>query len=776
MQRLNLNSMPGIIKHDSLSLFKLALQKISDQPQKDLLQQNFDESFAGVLHYFSGLLAEAKAVLKGDHGAAQRLIHLLTSVKQHVPLQRIDVEELHLTARHSELSFISEPELLQLVVGVVRASTNSAEASEMLAGLTYLLMPLMRLEEKFSAVTELFNGNPVPMQMMSQDLGGFFDGPDGPILPGDPNLGGWIPYMRGGILGVSNIPLWKPANHDNDMWRVHRFDTPGHAPWNTICSLEALKKAAEVQANGPQYNIDSITPIDACPGELIVLRGRNFSSGGSVEFESGEIVEDAQWSDTEIRVVIPAGTSAGQIKLNILQQTIVVCGTSIPVNRLGTGILYNGGSPIIYSVTVNGSPLQVLKPNSVTPVEIVTSTTAGTTVMVDLFISGSLRFTANPMSGGFNIVQVRTPANVPGPVSGELVVTVTSRCGIVTVRYPVGIAFPPLVAISFIEVTQGVQTSLAQQNQVPPYVMPTVAWKDTAVRIHCDVFRPGSNSHEVNVSGKLIVDTVNQIAPRNPGLTATVKTNSDAAVTDSTLNFIIPAGMLAPALHKLEVTIIINEPGSHYTVTKTIFWEWIDKAPMPVRFFYLDIQSNINRATMQTYARDVLDLIPTPLSRIYIDTRQTFISSNYDLRNKDGWDDLLDALDDMRDDENEQYGIHWLGIVPYDPGNTGSTAGVAKPTVFRDTSDTAIAYANQPESGAHELGHTYGLGHINDPGLGNLNQKPPYDDLDNHGFTRRPSFDVRKIRANPKERDLMGLYDPQHFGLTNWPRLVKMQF
>ena len=70
---------------------------------------------------------------------------------------------------------------------------------------------------------------------------------------------------------------------------------------------------------------------------------------------------------------------------------------------------------------------------------------------------------------------------------------------------PVWISVPPVLTIEYIEVTQGVQTGLAQV--LAGQGMPMVANKDTAIRVHLQCNRGGWFSNQLgNITGSLLVD------------------------------------------------------------------------------------------------------------------------------------------------------------------------------------------------------------------------------------------------------------------------------
>ena len=173
---------------------------------------------------------------------------------------------------------------------------------------------------------------------------------------------------------------------------------------------------------------------------------------------------------------------------------------------------------------------------------------------------------------------------------------------------------------------------------------------------------------------------------------------------------------------------------------------------------------------MLEYLRDVLDFLPTAITDIGIAAPEWY-PHTYDLGDPDERQDLLDDLEDAWDDADEDSDdVRWIGIIPaYERfhGMSPTWGGLSgTPSI------AVLAVGDQPESGAHELGHSYGLHHVNLPTEGDFHPKSPYDPVDNNGYHRRPAFDVRKSVAVPLPvGDLMSYFNPGRPGITTWMRL-----
>jgi hypothetical protein len=110
------------------------------------------------------------------------------------------------------------------------------------------------------------------------------------------------------------------------------------------------------------------------------------------------------------------------------------------------------------------------------------------------------------------------------------------------------------------------------------------------------------------------------------------------------------------------------------------------------------------------------------------------IHSDNDLSTEDGWDDLLEDLDDVAGDVDDSWDHTWVGLLPAKQPN--GPAFKINGSARIDTTDRPWPLANDylvmavtagsPSSFAHELGHTFGLDHAGCPAGGD--RKPDYID------------------------------------------------
>lgn len=741
--------------------------------------------------YLERCSQQAEAVLYGDLGAANRLWMLLKEPISACPIipQSI-LDEIARHARLLEPRTIAGDVLLRLIAGVVRAANQPVEADVMLHSLKRLLEPLF-LSDLVAAAAE---------RAERRDL--------------QTLITAWSsPQWRAALTQVCppeltqkpderNKPVlnWDRLPFDMDTWRDPQpaDEFPLWKIW--ICPGGIRKAMSQIDRFGERYTIDSISNPGACSGQMITIHGRNFGSTGRVYFPSPDVddaafglgtgdfgvlvgVEPARWTDTEIDVVVPPWATSGELHLNAFTRHRDPCAT-IDVYRLGNTIPFEGGLAGVFEVSIAGNKVDLTssEPSNLVPGDAVALTwraTVGPTVKIHIRLieSGNVLFERTNLAGGFAGLVLPVPDPEPKePRRATLEFTATSACGAVEpLRIPVFLSVPPRLTIQYVEVTQGVQVDLAEV--LAGRAMPTVAHKDTAVRVHMHCDRHGWYYNKLDkITGALFVDgrqlpptNVRNLPPADRGF-ASVQGFSNPEITSNTLNFTIPAAWLTPGTHMLTVRVICNDPTGMIVVGQTLSWTWLAKSPLRVRAIWMSLYPSTEG--MLDYTRRVLDYLPTPLTDIGI-AHPGGHTHPYDLSNKDGWEDLIDDLEDLWDDFDEDSGVRWLGIVS--PSERFGRPPFTTAGISGTPSIAVLAMGDVPHAGAHELGHSLGLNHVNQPP-----GKPdgPYDTVDNGGMLRRPPFDVRSSTAvSLPAVDLMAYPPlPVRPGITTWLRLFNMNF
>ena len=739
---------------------------------------------------------EAERVLHGDLGAATRLWLLLNHPIDVGPALPSSVfDEIARGARREAPHAIAGDALLHLVAAVVRAANQPSEAETMLDTLGRLLRPFFLLDVAAAAAERAGEGDITPLHTAvtayaapewRRALARIADHAlvrkppafDRPVLdqPGD-----------GGLGLDENRAKFDPASWTDEQSSaaLHGWDLRWH------CVGDVHKHMSEIDRFGGRYTIDSLSNADACPGQTITIHGQNFGPRGRVSFPYPDVsdpafsagggvrmegVEPTRWTDTEIDVVVPAWATVGELRLDAFTRYVDLC-TTIDVYRLGNSILFQGGLAGVYKVSVSGveldpdaTPACNLAPGD--SVALTWRASSGPTVRLTIqLMDGATelwRQTNLPGGSGGTVLTVPNP-EPHVPRSATLVFTATSACGATQpLRVPVFLSVPPKLTIQYVEVTQGVQGDLG--DVLAGRGMPTVANKDTAVRVHMNCDRGGWYGNKLDrVTGALIVDG-RSLSPTNVRVVvpdhgfAGINGLSNPQFTNDTLNFTIPAAWLTPGKHTLTVRVVCDDPSGRITIAQNVDWTWIAKSPMRVRARWMALYGD--DATMLDYLRHALDYLPTALTDIGIAAPRWF-SHTYDLGNEDGWNDLLDDVEDAWDDADEDSGVRWLGIVPASERRPGM--GLAMSGWSGTPSIAVLAMGDSPLIGAHELGHSYGLHHINLPaGV----PKGPYDSADNGGMLLRPGFDVRAGTAiTLPAADLMSYFPTRDPGPSTWLRL-----
>jgi hypothetical protein len=776
------------------------LERVRD----NLTLAGFSETSAALLSdvtrhaaYVERCSREADAVLHGDLGATTRLWLLLNQPIDAGPaLPSSVLDEIASGGRQEAPRAIDGDALLRLVAGVVRAANQPPEVETMLEALGRLLRPLFLLDLAAAAAERAGQGDTNPLRTFvtahasPEWRNALARTPDEAMVRKPPTFDRPVlDYPEDGGLGLDE----NRANFDPASWTGEQSSAALRG-WDLQwrCVGDVHTRMSEIDRFGGRYTIDSLSNIEACPGQTITIRGQNFGHRGRVSFPYPDVsdpafgagggvkfvgVEPTRWTDTEVDVVVPSWATVGELRLAAFTRYTDLC-TTIDVYRLGNSILFQGGLAGVYKVYVAGVELDpdAKPPHNLAPGDSVALTwqaSSGPTVRltIQLMDGATELWKQTNLLGGYRGTVLTVPDPEPHvPRGATLVFTATSACGATQpLRIPVFLSVPPTLTIQYVEVTQGVQGDLG--DILAGRGMPTVADKDTAVRVHMNCDRGGWYGNKLDrITGALIVDG-HWLSPTNVRVVvpdrgfAGINGLSKPQFTNDTLNFTIPAAWLTPGRHTLTVRLVCDDPSGRITIAQNVDWTWIGKSPMRVRALWMALYGD--EPTMLDYTRQALDYLPTALTDIGIAGPRWF-SHAYDLGTDEGWNDLLDDVEDEWDDADEESGVRWLGIIPASERRPGMS--LAWGGLSGTPSIAVLAMGDRPLSGAHELGHSYGLHHINLPaGV----PKGPFDPADNGGMLQRPGFDVRAGTAiSLPAADLMSYFPTRGPGISTWLRLV----
>lgn len=742
--------------------------------------------------YLQRCANEAEAVLHGDLDAATRLWLLLRQpIDAGRLIPRSILHDVAGDSRRSAPTVIDADVLLRLIAGVVRAANQPSEAEAMLDALGRLLQPLFHLDIAGAAAERARHG-------YAQALDTFVTAHSAPHWR-DLLIRLAEPAPTRDLLKIGKPKLdWDRVPLDLGSWR-DEVVKPTIDQWDSgwPCMGSTQLWASQIDRFGARYTIDSIENPEACAGQTVTIHGTNFGPPGRVSFKFPDPQDPAfelgagdpgmligvmpkRWTDTEIKVVVPVWATAGELHLDAFTRHEDPC-MKLDVYRLGNSILFRGGLASVYQVSLGGVEIYPTstQPTNVNPKDAVALTwhSSGgptTRIKIQLMDGPTVLWEQSDLPGGFGgvVLSIAADKDPQKPTSATLVFTATSDCGATRpLSIPVWLSVPPRLSIQYVEVTQGVQGDLG--DVLAGRGMPTVANKDTAVRVHMNCDRGGWFDNKLDkITGALLVDgrrlsptNVRVFIPPDRGFAA-IRGLSDPNFTNDTLNFTIPAAWLTPGAHTLTVQIVCNDKSGKIVLGQNVNWTWINKAPIRVRGLYMALYGS--DGFILDYVRRALDYLPTPLTDIGI-AGPHWYTHTYDLSDDAAWGDLLSDLENEWDDWDEASGVRWLGIIPASerlPGVTLAWGGMAHVPGI-----AGLAMGDDPVSGAHEIAHTFGLHHVDLPAGAS---KGPYDTVDNGGFLRRPPFDVRSSEAfSLPAGDLMTYFPPQRPGITTWMRLFQ---
>ena len=562
------------------------------------------------------------------------------------------------------------------------------------------------------------------------------------------------------------------------------------------CVLHDLETA--IRSRGGYY-IDSIT--EGCPGAQIVIDGRGFGLfPGEVVFPAsdGELaVRPAlrDWTSDRILVAVPAGAVSGVVRLRVRTQPLWFCNrTSVALFRYGQGRYWAGGNPVVRSFSIDIDDPACVAPESNVLLAWEAAQAPVSLRVTDQFDGGVLLDRNDLPATG--TVEVAMPA-VTEDHSLLIVASVQNACGLARVERQVVISVKPILCIEGIEVTQGIQTFDFDPSAAN--TVPTVAHKDTIVRVYVSSDRGGFNNDETEVTGSLEIDghvlaPINGLSPvtlvGTPFIIARRRDLIDRSQTDHTLNFRIPAALAEGAKDLAIVVEAPTEAGSPST-GRTSSWEWSDHGTLRIRYVRVrTTDTDVPGGSLEptdaearfTIERAV-DLLPTPVTDIAparVPIHETTLDYRSENRTPPGQRvDVRDDLSDLHDcrltewldtvDEPcpaEDRAI-WVGIV------RNSIGGVARSSLATALSSwyrvTDLQACGRRILTAHEIGHALGLGHT-DTGAGSPSRPDPHP---NGGFLSDVPFDpFWNTTVAAPVADFMSYDAPRWVSAHNWNRLL----
>lgn len=589
------------------------------------------------------------------------------------------------------------------------------------------------------------------------------------LVTGDPRrFQGALDFIAG-ECGPTDLPLPRvPERHGHPCPDL-AFQKPD------LCEVERRACEAEMVVAfrrlrfRPRYRIDLITPVGACVGTTIVITGADFGTQpGTVCFPSpdrGSVCTAPQsWTDDRIVAVVPAGAGSGPIYLDILDEVLLVCDSTIPIKRQGSGnVAFMGGGAAVSAIGVNGRAghpwLEPGEPATVSWVADRGPAGAtvrlrilwGSTTILDqsgLAASGTAAFTA-PM------VAVETTVRIE--------VTATTACGSATRTRDVLITKRSELTMQGIEVTQATQYYRSAQHLPGAWVqadnsVTLIENKRTLARVYVDsgldAFDIGAGVGVVPGVAGWLHGTRDGVALPGSPLAAIVpvdaRRNDPYADTrgafDRTLNFELPPDWRTGTV-TLRAEIrpggSLNERRIRGPVSSSVAVSFqaarrLRLVGVMVNYTGWQIDAAGNRVAVNVAAPAYASLVTAAnwLRRTYPINDVEFrvapgnetIAFGGDLTDGSGagcgtqWGRLMDRLRDLASDYSGDDDAVWVGVLPvgWNGSAWGGCGGGASGAV-----GLAVIFSNDTgPTLAQEAGHGYGRNHA--PGCGAGGPDPGY--------------------------------------------------
>lgn len=710
------------------------------------------------LEWVAALSGDARRTLAGDPAATARLRTALLGLGAGPEV--VDAPDAvgggFFTERPDVLRVIRTEELAPLVAAAIWAADDPAEAQAMLNGLAAMLWTAPWAEMLLQA--SQLNDPPVMRTMMGAPGGGWgllpgFGLPGGG-LPGGP---GWPGGPGGsGIPGVPKDKKHPPVHVDTEIWDHVPFF---HFPVNQMpddkerCLIGAMVQVARLQRDTPHYEIRSLSNPQACRGQPLTLTGVNFGLYGSVVFPgvNAEVTSSQceLWSDTKIRLRVPMTAEPGDLRLSILVRDLDLCGRIFHVYKQGTSLTYfNGGVPGIQSFRVEyETGTVVAAPDSDVTVDFKTSIGEGVTAQLRVF-RGTTQVNFFPiLPGGMHTLTFRTP-KVEQPTDLRVVLHVENGCGNTEQTITLVVAQQPNLIITQMEVTQAIQrlnntVRLASHRRTMVRVYLSTELNNFSYTSATRALPGVTGTVKLIRAGQVIATVQPTVA--TPTTVQTVFFPYAREDLNSSLNFVLPSEHLSGPL-ALEVRVWVQDPPRGVVCTTNCSdLRFVNVNFEPVRGISLVkilVADDWRGLPMPTDAEFFASLqgakarfpVPDDGWDIRIHPGMWHIHSDNDLSTEDGWDDLLEDLDDVAGDASDSWDHRWVGLLPAkQPGGpsfkingNARTETTDRPWPLANDYLVMAVLAGTPSSFAHELGHTFGVDHSGCPAGGP--NKPDYID------------------------------------------------
>ncbi len=652
--------------------------------------------------------------------------------------------------------------------------------------------------------------------------GRFFPGAGDATWPWPEEVGN-PPRPRGGAVGglpwpeVDGPPWPSPNGLPRPKWpaspRDELFPLDHCEASRRVCEMDVigvLRGFQPLPSSAWKGKITGLTPTAACPGHTLVLHGVSFGATQPphIAVLIGEVEAPVvTWSDTRITIIVPSFAHAGTVgfrdRTAESERARAFENNQRALDDLGNGLSCLGQA--------RRFPASVYQPAPV--VENQAARFGGTTPEIDFF-------RANGSAGGVvvrpgeavtltwgvrNATDVRVrplstvgpqaatqnptlPQLALGPFSGRAAAVASYRleatngCGTVTRDLDVRLDVAPTLRIVGVEVTQSIQR-FSLTATYPRNTERLAAGKATQVRVYVasgidDGFDRGAGPGVVaNVTGSLLLtqvdgSTVRMVLPVGPDLAAPSAAGLDRERWTSSFNLVLPAS-LATGTQDIEARVWVRDDATVAPAVASTRVRFHDMPNLPIVMVRVaDPGRNLAAPSISTYTytlANALGRLPfgEESAHILLAPGYEVWSISHDLGTEEGWHDLLDDLDDIASDFGDM-GEVWAAMTPdhpdYDLNGVGSDGVI---DYWFDGARRFAARSGLPATFAHELCHTFGVGHAPCGDVVQLDPRLP-------AATEDVGLDVRWSRVVPAgTSELMSYCTPNSGDFQDrWPSIA----
>jgi len=576
-------------------------------------------------------------------------------------------------------------------------------------------------------------------------------------------------------LSTDDRPLRLPPDLDVREPGVDRPKVPG---WESIegwldallafepgdCLRHLYILAAFRRAQFDPYRIERIVPDDACPGEPVEIFGVGFGDPPTPQAPAHVTFTTAQggtvpariydWSATHVRLQVPAQASPGPVGISREVATVrSECADPVPVFQSGEDVVFNGGTPVVHHLHING---RAHTPWTTTPTSEVTLSWdtspaapggAGSGHTVTLFVATkppTKGATETPLfSGSVAPGPGRYGVTVTNPMHLRAIVRVTTRCDEHHRELDTFVTAPMDLEQLTVEITQTIQRhDPSGQADVTP--VPLVPGRDAAVRVYARPaegwFDWGSGRGVLPVAGELLVDVagVDHRLPLSGTVSATTPTMRGEPAPEPPKGSLAdpPAGLLQviggplvtgdlqvrARLHADPVQIrgLPDEVSTPVAEGAGAASTW---PPQRVRTLLpVLIELPAHRGSVAPTIGEWMATVTAGMARVPLAPGEwrvlhppSRVTADADLRlwhddgddERDAWGDLVELVDEARTDRGLGAEVLAIGVLP-DFAVVAGTRGMA-----RDRGSAFVTLPNRPRVFAHEFAHLFGVDHGN---------------------------------------------------------------